>query len=114
MWALNFLQNLGRYVFSTGNRFALGLKMGLNGPIALEHDTQITAVCFAEDPEFGEFASEHGAARFLQVVGITDDEYALVQEWSTTGLLEILARRLPYLVTDLGRASVTTRVPDGD
>jgi suppressor of fused len=105
-WALNFLQNLGRYVFGTGNRFALGHKMGLNGPIALEHDTQITAVCFAEDPELGEFASEHGAARFLQVVGITDDEYALVQEWSTTGLLEILARRLPFLVTDLGRASV--------
>ncbi|HWO21991.1 MAG TPA: suppressor of fused domain protein [Kofleriaceae bacterium] len=105
-WALNFLQNLGRYVFGTGNRFALGHKMGLNGPIALEHDTQITAVCFAEDPELGEFTSEHGAARFLQVVGITDDEYALVQEWSTAGLLEVLARRLPSLVTDLGRAPV--------
>jgi photosystem II stability/assembly factor-like uncharacterized protein/tetratricopeptide (TPR) repeat protein len=105
-WALNFLQNLGRYVFGTGNRFALGHKMGLNGPIALEHDTAITAICFAEDPELGELASEYGQARFLQIVGITDDEYRLAQEWSTTGLLEILAQRVPYLLTDLGRPSV--------
>ena len=53
-WALNFLQNLGRYVFGTGNRFAAGHKMGLNGPIALEHDTEITAICFADDPELGD------------------------------------------------------------
>jgi len=105
-WAINLLQNLGRYVFSTGNRFALGHKMGLNGPIALEHDTQLTAICFAEDPQLGEIVSEHGKARFLQVVGITDDEYRLIQEWSVTGLVEILRRRLPYLVTDLARASV--------
>ena len=101
-WALNFLQNLGRYVFGTGNRFAAGHKMGLNGPIALEHDTQITAICFADDPELGEFSSEFGAARFVQVVGITDDEYRLIQEWSTAGLVEILREQLPYLVTDLG------------
>ncbi|HSK04858.1 MAG TPA: suppressor of fused domain protein, partial [Kofleriaceae bacterium] len=105
-WALDFLQNLGRYVFSTGNRFGLGHKMGLNGPIALGHDTQLTAICFAEDPELGEFSSPFGAARFLQVVGLTDDEYRLVQEWSTTGLVEVLGRSLPFLVTDLARASV--------
>ncbi|HWU90385.1 MAG TPA: suppressor of fused domain protein [Kofleriaceae bacterium] len=105
-WTLNFLQNLGRYVFGTGNRFAIGHKMGLNGPIALEHDTKVTAICFAEDPELGELSSELGNARFLQVVGITDDEYKLIQEWSTTGLVELLSRRLPFLVTDLARASV--------
>ena len=105
-WALSFLQNLGRYVFGSGNRFAIGHKMGLNGPIALEQDTKITAICFAEDPELGELSSEHGAARFLQVVGITEDEYRLIQEWSTAGLVEILRERLPYLVTDLARPSV--------
>ncbi|HLL21674.1 MAG TPA: suppressor of fused domain protein, partial [Kofleriaceae bacterium] len=106
MWALNFLQNLGRYVFGTGNSFAAGHKMGLNGTIALDHDTKITAICFADDPELGELTSENGAARFIQVVGITDDEYRLVQEWSTTGLLDILQKRLPHLVTDLSRDSV--------
>jgi tetratricopeptide (TPR) repeat protein len=105
-WALNFLQNLGRYVFSTGNAFAAGHKMGLNGPIALDHATEITAICFADDPELGELSSEFGNARFVQIVGITDDEYRLIQEWSTTGLVEILTQRLPLLVTDLDRGSV--------
>jgi photosystem II stability/assembly factor-like uncharacterized protein/tetratricopeptide (TPR) repeat protein len=105
-WALNFLQNLGRYVFGTGNRFAAGHKMGLNGPIALDHDTKLTAILFADDPELGEFVSQHGTARFIQIVGITDDEYKLIQEWSTTGLVDILREQLPHLVTDLGRDSV--------
>jgi photosystem II stability/assembly factor-like uncharacterized protein len=105
-WALNFLQNLGRYVFGTGNGFAAGHKMGLNGPIALGRDTAITAVVFAEDPELDAIDSPFGAARFVQVVGVTDDEYRLVQEWSTSGLLDILRARVPLLVTDLDRASV--------
>jgi len=105
-WALNFLQNLARYVFGTGNRFAAGHKMGLNGPIALGHDTAITAVCFANDPELDEIESELGRARFVQIVGITEDEYRLIQEWSTPGLLEILRGKLPHLVTDLARRSV--------
>nr|MBA3464984.1 suppressor of fused domain protein [Deltaproteobacteria bacterium] len=105
-WALNFLQNLGRYVFGTGNRFAAGHKMGLNGPIALDHDTAITAICFAEDPELGEIVSEYGRAQFVQIVGITDDEYRLIQEWSTHGLIDILKKALPHLVTDLSRTSV--------
>ena len=105
-WALSFLQNLGRYVFATGNRFGIGHKMGLNGPIAQGSDTRITAVLFAADPELGEIASPFGKATFLQVVGITDDEYRLIQEWSTTGLVEILRRKLPHLVTDLARGSV--------
>jgi photosystem II stability/assembly factor-like uncharacterized protein len=106
MWALNFLQNLGRYVFGTGNRFGAGHKMGLNGPIALGHDTQITAILFADDPELGAIESAFGKAKFIQIVGITDDEYRLIQEWSTTGLVEILHKTLPVLVTDLARGSV--------
>jgi suppressor of fused-like protein len=105
-WPLNFLQNLGRYVFGTGNRFATGHKMGLNGPIALDRDTRITAVLFTDEPELGAIDSQFGKARFLQVVGITDDEYKLIQEWSTPGLVEVLRRTLPMLVTDLGRRSV--------
>jgi photosystem II stability/assembly factor-like uncharacterized protein len=106
VWVLNFLQNLGRYVFGTGNRFGVGHKMGLNGPIALDHDTKLTAILFADDPELGELSSRFGKARFIQIVGITDDEYKLIQEWSTSGLVEILREQLPVLVTDLARDSV--------
>ena len=105
-WAMSFLQNLGRYVFGTGKRFSPNHKMGLNGPIAAGVATNITAVLFTDDPELGEISSQFGKAKFLQIVGLTDDEYHLIQEWSPTGLLEILRRRLPLLVTDLARKSV--------
>lgn len=109
MWALNFLQNLGRYVFRTGNAFAAGHKMGLNGPIALGERTSITAVCFASDPELGEIRSPNGQAEFLQIVGISDDEYRLIQDWCTDGLLELLAARSPLLITELWRPSILDR-----
>ena len=106
-WALNFLQNLGRYVFGTGNRFAAGHKMGLNGPIALGEETAITAVCFTDDPELGEsIASPFGKARFVQIVGITDDEYRLIQEWSTTRLVDMLRKQSAMLITSLRRPSL--------
>lgn len=105
-WALNFLQNLARYVFGSGNRFAAGHKMGLNGPIALDMRTKITAILFADDAELGAIESPFGAARFVQIVGITDDEYKLIQEWSTTGLVDMLKTQWPYLTTDLARGSL--------
>ncbi|WP_432832356.1 suppressor of fused domain protein [Dactylosporangium sp. CA-092794] len=106
VWAANFLQNLARYVFQTGNWFEPNHHMDLNGPIALEHRTLIRAVVFTEDPELGTIATPHGAVQFLQIVGITPDEYAATQAWSVRDFLELLAQRLPLLVTDLDRASV--------
>ncbi|GAA2328735.1 suppressor of fused domain protein [Dactylosporangium salmoneum] len=106
MWAANFLQNLARYVYQTGNWFEPNHHMDLNGPIALDRDTLIRAVVFAEDPELGTIATANGTVQFLQVVGITLDEYEATQAWSVRGFLELLARRIPLLVTDLDRASV--------
>lgn len=105
-WALELLQNLGRYVFGSGNRFAAGHRMRLPEPLARDVPTEITAVMFVAEPELGDILSQFGKATFLQVVGITEDEYRLTQDWSTTGLLDILKRRLPLLVTDLDRKSV--------
>jgi hypothetical protein len=74
-WALNFLQNIGRYVFNTGNVFAAGHHMNINGPIALDHDTKIRAIAFSDPPKLPvEVESPHGTFGFLHVVGITLDE----------------------------------------
>ncbi|MEV4754693.1 suppressor of fused domain protein [Micromonospora sp. NPDC049559] len=107
VWAANFLQNLARYVFDTGNWFEAGHHMDLNGPIALERATEIRAIAFAEDPELGTIDTPHGKVVFLQVVGITPDEYAATQSWSVTRMLELAAEHLPLLVTDLDRRSLT-------
>lgn len=107
-WPLNFLQNLARYVFSSGNRFGPGHHLDLNGPISLDaRDTAIRAVAFAEDPQLGTIDTPHGRLRFLQVVGLTREEYDAAQRWDAGRLLAAMEPRLPLLVTDLARSSLT-------
>lgn len=109
IWAANLLQNLGRYVFSSGNTFAAGHHLDLNGPISLDRpDTAIRAITFAEDPELGTIDTPHGSVRFLQVVGLTLDEYEAGMRWDVQHLLRALATSMPLLVTDLARHSLTT------
>ncbi len=105
-WPMNFLQNLARYVFQTGNPFGPGHQMNLNGPIALDHETQIEAVTFAADPTLPAIVTPNGRVQFLQVVGLTGDEKQAMEDWSTDGWLELVRGRDPLLVTDLDRASL--------
>ena len=105
-WAMDFLQNLGRYVFSTGNRFAAGHKMGLDAPIAQAADRdqrgRVHRRSRARRDQLAVRQSEvladrrHHRRRISADPGVVD----------RPGLLEILKRRLPMLVTDLARKSV--------
>jgi hypothetical protein len=106
MWALSFLQNLARYVFSSGNVFEPGHHMDLNGPIALEQETAITAALFASDPQLPEITTPHGRLRFVQVVGITADELEAARAWDTAKFIQLLGSRDPLLITDLSRQSL--------
>lgn len=106
VWTLSFLQNLGRYVFRSGNGFAPGHHMNLNGPIVLGSDTAIRAAAFVEDPRLGSIDTPNGRVRFLQVVGLTLDELQAGQAWDTSKLLAVLADRDPLLVTDVARRSI--------
>ncbi len=105
-WALSFLQNFGRYVFSTGNAFEAGHYLNCNGPIALDCDTAMRAVLFMKDPELGEFECAHGKAEFLQIVGITEDEELAIQRWNSHGIADLLRKSSPLLCTDLARTSL--------
>lgn len=106
MWAVSMLQNLARYVFESGNVLAAGDHIDMNGPIVQGSPTAIRAIAFTADPELPAIDSPNGRVRFIQVVGLTLDEYAAIQDWDTHGLLELLARNDPLLVTDLERASL--------
>lgn len=106
-WALSFLQNLARYVYDSHNWFEPGHHIDLNGPIAADRDdTEVRAAAFTLDPELGEADTPHGRLEFLQVVGLTSDEYEAALRWSTAALLDVLAGKLPLLVTDINRASL--------
>jgi hypothetical protein len=106
MWALNFLQNLARYVFHTGKVFAPGHRIPANGPIAQGQETEIHAATFVEDPQLGTIDTPHGRLQFLQIVGITNNELQFMQQNGSDEVLKLLAEVSPLLITDLNRKSV--------
>ncbi|MBN3527243.1 suppressor of fused domain protein [Paenibacillus apiarius] len=105
-WALNLLQNMGRYVFNSGNVFRAGDYLDANGPICLESDTQLTALAFVNDPELAAIDTPNGRVQFLQMIGITGDELEAMQTWNTLGVLSTGLQYMPYYITDLERASL--------
>jgi hypothetical protein len=104
-WAFNFLQNLGRYVFETGNTFGVGHTLPLNGPIAEGADTRIHAVSFCHDPQLPPIDTPNGRVEFLQVVGLTMDELEAISSWNAAAFLDLRKHDNPLLLTDLGRKS---------
>lgn len=105
VWPISLLQNLARYVFSSGNVFGAGHHMNANGPIALETDTQLTALGFRTDPELGELDTPNGHIAFLQAVGITEDEMDAMMCWNVEKFLATLEERSPLCIADLSRTS---------
>ncbi|MGE0712407.1 MAG: suppressor of fused domain protein [Planctomycetota bacterium] len=110
-WALSLLQNLARYVFASGNVFGPGHKADLNGPIALQRETALRAVAFLEDPTLPELDTPNGRVAFLQVVGLTADEYRAASSWDARKFLDALRERLPLAITDLARGSLLEADP---
>jgi suppressor of fused-like protein len=106
IWAVSFLQNLARYIFESGNVLWPGHHMSTNGPIAVGVETLMRAAVFVEDPQLGAIDTPNGRVRFVQVVGITLDEYEAIRRWNTDSMVELLGRGNPLHVTDLGRSSI--------
>jgi suppressor of fused len=108
-WCVNFLQNIARYVFKSGNTFQPGHYVDLNGPIALTSPTQVKAIVFMEDPQFGTIETKNGRVQFLQIIGITLDELAAIRSWQSASFLELLISVVPLGLTDLARQSLLDR-----
>ena len=107
VWAMNFLQNLGRYVFQSGRWFEPGHTMNANGPLAADRtDSAIRAITFTVDPELGEISTPHGKVQFLQVVGLAIEEYEAARQWNSGALLDLIEPRTPLHVTDIDRSSL--------
>ncbi|WP_244940056.1 suppressor of fused domain protein [Herbaspirillum seropedicae] len=105
-WVFSLLQNLARYVFSTGNVFRPGQWMSANGPIALDTDTRICSMAMTDDPELPALDTPNGHLRFIQVVGLTLEEEHAAKQWSPQDLLDALLPHMPLWITDLDRGSL--------
>ena len=104
-WPLNFLQNIARYVFRTGNVFAPGHWMTANGPIAADTQTLLTEMGFVPDPELPSTKTPYGDLMFLQLVGLTADELREVRRWNVQGALQAMLPHMPLWISDLNRTS---------
>ncbi len=106
VWPMNLLQNVARYVFSSGNVFEAGHHLDANGPINLEAHTQLCHLAFVADPQLAAIDTANGRLSFLQLVGVTDDEMAAIKRWSTLGVLDVLVPAMPLWITELARGSL--------
>ncbi|WP_125720430.1 suppressor of fused domain protein [Flavobacterium ustbae] len=104
-WAVALLQNIAKYVFSSGKWFEEFHYMPANGPIRLGTETDITALLFINDPEIEKKQTPHGEVSFLQIVGITGEEYNAILENQITveELVDKLKENNALLITDLNR-----------
>ncbi|MFL6659821.1 MAG: suppressor of fused domain protein [Massilia sp.] len=111
VWPMRLLQNLARYVFSTGNGFHDGHRLSTNGPITLGSATRLYALGFAFDPELAAMNTPNGHLAFLEMTGLTLDEERAAQQWETRKLLELMLPELPLWITDLKRESLLAGKP---
>lgn len=105
IWALNMLQNIARYVFSSGNWFEENHYLNAKGPIRQDCDTNITALAFCIDPELETIDTPHGEVQFLQVYGLTNNEFEAINSRgdNAESLLQQHKTTNPLLITDLAR-----------
>jgi hypothetical protein len=75
-------------------------------PIASGAASELASFAFVADPALAAMFPAETPVVPLMAVGLTRDEERLVREWSPRGLLEILARADPLLLTDLDRSSL--------
>src|SRR5262249_50332032 len=75
VWMVNVMNNLARYLIESDRWFEPGHFINANGPLRLDTATSLTAMAFVRDPELGAIDTPHGQVEFLQIVGLTTDQY---------------------------------------
>ena len=106
-WAINLMNNLGRYVFESGNWFEAYHFTSTNDPIRMDTETAIVGVAFAPDPKLPAIKTPNGEVQFLQMVGLTQPELDWLWQDPTTKrcqeLIDMMRKDNPLLITDLAR-----------
>ena len=109
VWAMNMMSNLARYTFQSERWFEPNQYVGNpNDPQSInlsKPESKITALLITNDTEVNGKDTIYGRVDFLQLVGITTDEFRKVVENRDLipALLENLKADYPDLETDLDR-----------
>ena len=109
-WAFLVLNQLAKYVNTSGNVLLPGERMDTKGAVtghpanAAAPPTGLTGLAFTEDPRLGRIETPNGPVTFVQVVGVTEAERARMAESGNDAVLDGLRQGNPLLVTDPARA----------
>ncbi len=109
VWAMNMLGNLARYTFQSERWFEPNQYVGsANDPQSInlgKPESKITALMVVNDTEVPTRRTIYGELAFLQLVGITTDEFKAVMDDKSLipVLLENLKADYPDLETDMER-----------
>lgn len=109
VWAMNMMSNLARYTFTSKSWFEPGEYVGnVKDPQSInlsKPESKITALLIAADTEVKGRDTIYGRLDFVQLVGITTDEFLKVRENKAliTTLLDNLKADYPDLETDMNR-----------
>jgi hypothetical protein len=109
VWVCNLMQNLARYVFSSGRWFEPLHWLPANGPIKADDPTEIVGLIFLPDPELPPILTPHGKVEFLQMFGVTEGELEQIKT-GVKSAEQIIAEHAvgnPYLITDLLRKNAS-------
>lgn len=117
LWPCDVLNDLAQIVFQSGTPLYSGSHFELSEPI---DKSGIQAFVFISDSELGCIDTAHGNLEFLQVVGVTGDEFDVLKQWRFDDFTAVLRNKTGnLLLTDLERdsilsdASVKHEIEDG-
>lgn len=103
-WPISLLQNIAKVTFSKGITFKEFQTLS-SGPIRLEPTTEIKGIIFTLDPTLNIIETKNGEVEFLQIFGLTTNEYQNIIDKKIDRrefILEELNKN-PFLITDVER-----------
>ncbi|XP_058795424.1 suppressor of fused homolog [Phymastichus coffea] len=110
-WPAHLMQQLAKYVFSSGNLLVAGDHVSWHAPLdggAAGGPGRLTQILVSSDAQLpSSLLTPHGDVQFVQIVGVTSDELRAAQHWNGLGLVELLKRSRacgPWLLTDMRRS----------
>lgn len=104
-WARTLLRALATLVHA-GHPIHAGTSIPLPPGLVVPPIAGVGAALFVEDSKLGTLATSNGAVRFLQVVPLTSDEYALIGRWDVAQVTAELRKAIPGLAMRSGRPSI--------
>ena len=105
MWALDMLSNLARYTYTSECWFEPFECIHGGTPLHEGTDSKITSVITVADTAARSLDTVNGRVDFIQLVGITEEEYQAIQQdiGNIHKLIDLMKQDNPELVTDMDR-----------